>query len=382
MSLSKLKPLPILLKEILSIPTTSYNEHLVLDYIRQFAIDRGLKFKVDQFGNAYIFYNHGESSRPLVLQAHTDHPAFVVEDISKGKLVLNFLGGLSAQYGMGEKIKIHGNDLPQNGVTARIESIQSHELHGNNSAARIIGAIAKINSVKNINIGDIGVWDVEHFSLKRKIVHALQCDDLIGCAIVLSTIDRMISGEHQGSVIGLFTRAEEVGLEGAAASAADGLLPKDSLVVSIETSSSEGGRAEQGQGAIIRVGDKQHIFSPKMSMWMTSIANRLKTTHDNFLYQRKLMDAGGTEATAFDLLGYETGAACIALGNWHNAGKNGKIEAETVHIDDVQNLISLCEELAKNTSHFLEVHKEMVNFWKKRASDVAPRLIDSAQSNS
>ena len=37
---------------------------------------------------------------------------------------------------------------------------------------------------------------------------------------------------------------------------------------------------------------------------------------------------------------------------------------------------------AKNTSHFLEVHKEMVNFWKKRASDVAPRLIDSAQSNS
>ena len=78
------------MKEILSIPTTSYNEHLVLDYIRQFAIDRGLKFKVDQFGNAYIFYNHGESSRPLVLQAHTDHPAFVVEDISKGKLVLNF----------------------------------------------------------------------------------------------------------------------------------------------------------------------------------------------------------------------------------------------------------------------------------------------------
>ena len=272
MSLSKLKPLPILLKEILSIPTTSYNEHLVLDYIRQFAIDRGLKFKVDQFGNAYIFYNHGESSRPLVLQAHTDHPAFVVEDISKGKLVLNFLGGLSAQYGMGEKIKIHGDDLPQNGVTATIETIQSHELHGNNSAARIIGAIAKINSVKNINIGDIGVWDVEHFSLKRKIVHALQCDDLIGCAIVLSTIDRMVSGEHQGNVIGLFTRAEEVGLEGAAASAADGLLPKDSLVVSIETSSSEGGRAEQGQGAIIRVGDKQHIFSPKMSMWMTSIA--------------------------------------------------------------------------------------------------------------
>ena len=378
MTFSDLKPLPILLKEILSIPTASYNERHVLDYIRQFAIDRDLKFEFDQFGNAYIFYNRGDKLRPLVLQAHTDHPAFVVDEISKGKLGLKFLGGLSAQYGVGEKIKIHGDDLPQNGVTATIEKI----LNDGAVTTRIAGAIAKINSVKNINIGDIGIWDVEPFSLKTKMVHALQCDDLIGCAVVLSTIDRMVSGGYHGNVIGLFTRAEEVGLEGAAVSAADGLLPKDSLVISIETSSSEGGRAEQGKGAIIRVGDKQHIFSPKMSMWMTSVANRLKLKHDNFLYQRKLMDAGGTEATAFDLLGYETGAACIALGNWHNAGKKGKIETETVHIDDVQNLILLCEELVKNTSNFLEVHKEMVSFWKKRASDVAPRLLVSHKLDS
>jgi len=382
MTFSDLKPLPILLKEILSIPTASYHERHVLDYIRQFAIDRDLKFEFDQFGNAYIFYNRGDKLRPLVLQAHTDHPAFVVNEISKGKLVLKFLGGLSAQYGVGEKIRIYGDDLPQNGVIATIEKIQSHELNSGNSIARIVGAIAKINSVKNINIGDIGIWDVKPFSLKAKMIHALQCDDLIGCAIVLSTIDRMISGGYHGNVIGLFTRAEEVGLEGATVSAANGLLPKNSLVISIETSSAEGGRAEQGEGAIIRVGDKQHIFSPKMSMWMTSVANHLKLKHDNFLYQRKLMDAGGTEATAFDLLGYETGAACIALGNWHNAGEKGKIEAETVHIDDVQNLILLCEELAKNTSNFLGVHREMVALWKKRASDVASRLVVSHKLNS
>ena len=62
--------------------------------------------------------------------------------------------------------------------------------------------------------------------------------------------------------------------------------------------------------------------------------------------------------------------------------KKGKIETETVHIDDVQNLILLCEELVKNTSNFLEVHKEMVSFWKKRASDVAPRLLVSHKLDS
>ncbi|MBG92906.1 MAG: hypothetical protein CL792_02895 [Chloroflexi bacterium] len=379
MALSDTKPLTTLLEELLSIPTVSYKEHHILNYIRQFAVERDLEFKFDRFGNAYIFYNYGDVSPPLVLQAHTDHPAFVVDEISKGKLGLKFFGGLSAQYGIGEEVKIYGEDLTQDGVVATIEQIQSNEHYSANSMSRIVGAIAKIESVENINVGDIGIWNIEPFFLKKKLIHALQCDDLIGCAIVLSTIDRMLSGGYKGNVIGLFTRAEEVGLEGAAASAVDGLVPKNSLVISIETSSSEDGRAKQGHGAIIRVGDKQHIFSPKMSMWMTSMADRLKNENNHFLYQRKLMDAGSTEATAFDLLGFETGAVCIALGNWHNAGK-GKIEAETVHIDDVQNLILLCEELAKNTPNFFEVHKKTVKAWKKRALEVSLRLIDSAKS--
>ena len=47
--------------------------------------------------------------------------------------------------------------------------------------------------------------------------------------------------------------------------------------------------------------------------------------------RRKVTSPGGTtEATAYDLLGYETGAACLALGNYHNAGPRGRVAAETV----------------------------------------------------
>ena len=85
-----------------------------------------------------------------------------------------------------------------------------------------------------------------------------------------------------------------------------------------------------------------------MTMWMVSLAERLAAERSGFRYQRKLMDAGGTEATAFDLLGYETGAACLALGNWHNAGPKGRVRAETVHLDDLEGLIQLCEAMVAN----------------------------------
>ena len=175
-------------------------------------------------------------------------------------------------------------------------------------------------------------------------------------------------------MIGLFTRAEEGGLEGAAAAAGAGTLPADALVVAIETSSSAGGRAEQGGGGIIRVGDRGHIFSPRMTRWMTTLAEELVGSKRGFRYQRKLMDAGTTEATAFDLLGYETGAACLALGNWHNAGPRGRVRAETVHLGDLENLVRLCEAMVAGVPRFQLVVDGATKRWRGIAKAVGPQL--------
>jgi endoglucanase len=102
-----------------------------------------------------------------------------------------------------------------------------------------------------------------------------------------------------------------------------------------------GGRAGQGGGPIVRIGDAVHIFSPRMSQWMTALGGELRAEDEAFAFQRKLMDGGVTEATSYDLYGYETGAACIALGNYHNAGPRGRIRAETVHLGDLEGLVRL-----------------------------------------
>jgi endoglucanase len=257
-------------------------------------------------------------------------------------------------------------------------------------ARRIVGARAVLEGTGDIggvaggtvHVGDLALWDVEACRIRGELVHARQCDDLAGCVAVLATLDRVSAAGGDGDLIGLFTRAEEVGLEGAAAAAGAGTLPADALVVAIETSSSAGGRAEQGGGGIIRVGDRGHIFSPRMTRWMTTLAEELVAESGErargFRYQRKLMDAGTTEATAFDLLGYETGAACLALGNWHNAGPKGRVRAETVHLGDLENLVRLCEAMVAGVPRFQSVVDGATKRWREIAKAVGPRLREAS----
>jgi putative aminopeptidase FrvX len=83
------------------------------------------------------------------------------------------------------------------------------------------------------------------------------------------------------------------------------------------------------------------------------LSNRLSdaATRAGIVHQRKLMDGGGCEATAFGTYGYEATGLCLALGNWHNRGNLSEVEAgdkraavpmlEEISVDDFHGLIEL-----------------------------------------
>jgi endoglucanase len=330
------KPLPELVREVVSIPTASYLEQGVLAYVRAFAAERGLQYAEDAYGNAYVRYQRGRARRPLVLGAHTDHPGFVVSSVSGRTLELEFRGGLAATYGRGERVRLFAaGDRSERG-TAVISQVRASELQ------RIASAHARLEGASGAAAGDLALWDVTPCAFRGDVVHARGCDDLAGCVAVLATLDRAWAARVPGTLVGLFTRAEEDGLRGAAVVGRAQLLPADALVVAIETSSMAGGRAVQGGGPIIRVGDAIHVFSPRMTRWMVMLAQEIAAADPAFRFQRRLMDGGTTEATAYDLFGYETGAACIALGNYHNAGPRNRVAAETIHLGDLDGLVRLC----------------------------------------
>lgn len=367
-------PLPAIVRAIVGIPTASFREGGVLAAVRAFAEARGLTYTEDAFGNGYVTYRKGRTvrgARPLVLGAHTDHPGFVVEAVRGKRLTLTFRGGVDARYGKGERVRVYGEDGRSRGV-ARITSILA-SASPNRWARRIRGAVATLEEGA-ASAGDLALWDVAECRIRGRLVEARQCDDLIGAVAVLATLDRLVARGIEGHVIGSFTRAEESGLLGAAAAAGARTLPEGALVVAVECSSMAGGRAEQGGGPIIRVGDYGHVFSPDMTLWMFRLAMEMQQVDPKFKFQRKLMDGGTTEATAYDFMGYETGAACVALGNYHNMGDDSRIAAETVHLDDIDGLAELFVRMAQDTKRHAQVRATSAKRWGEIGREAGVRL--------
>ena len=357
-----------LVREVVSIPSAPYLEGGVREYLRAFAAERGLAHEEDAYGNVYITYRRGRRRRPLVLGAHMDHPGFVVEGVRGRRLRLEFRGGLSAEYGKGERLALYREGERKPHAHASITSVRRDERR------RLAGAAATLDPGERAAEGDLALWDVPACRFRGDLVQARACDDLAGCAAVLATLERVAAERRTGHLVGLFTRAEEVGLRGASVVGRERLLPDDALVIAVETSSFAGGRAVQGGGPVIRVGDALHIFSPALTQWMTALAQELAEEQEGFAWQRRLMDGGVTEATAYDLYGYETGAACIALGNYHNAGPRGRVRAETVRLSDLEGLVRLFERMHREAPRSGRALPALLRRYDRLGREAAPLL--------
>lgn len=190
--------------------------------------------------------------------------------------------------------------------------------------------------VENFSNGAFAMWKLPAFDLSDGKIHSRACDDLIGCATIVAMMHDLEEKQVDCTVFGLFTRAEEVGLIGAMKLATSSILPKNITVISLETSP-ERLPARMGDGPIIRVGDKISVFDPKITAQLVAAAQTAGVT-----FQRCLMAGGTCEATAYQVYDVRCGALCIALGNYHNCGPDGKIAAEFVSFADFSGLVDLC----------------------------------------
>ena len=73
------------------------------------------------------------------------------------------------------------------------------------------------------------------------------------------------------------------------------------------------------------------------SCWVPS---GLTAKRKGFQFQRGLMSGGTCEGTAYQELGFQTAAVCIALGNYHNCAARNRIAAEYVSVADACGMAS------------------------------------------
>ena len=356
MNLSSLE-LMELVRRLMECPTAPYHEAGVRAVAEAIARENGLHHYQDRFGN--LFVRTGNRGRPLVLAAHLDHPGFaVLERIDALGWAAEFLGGV------GEKYFVPGVPL---------------RLHPGNVAGRLgkqldqKRRIYRLETEMEVQEAMFAVWDLPSFECRGPLIYGRACDDLIGVAVALATLIELQRQGVNEMVYAVLTRAEEVGFGGALAVAKHRLLPKDSLVVSLETSR-ELPPVLMGQGVIVRTGDKASVFDSRGTRYLTEISHFLAAENPDFKFQRALMPGGTCEATAYQEFGYASVAVCVALGNYHNCGAE-QIAEEFVHGGDVESMVRLLVKAAVEFPSFLEWANTLRDQFIEYSLQTEPRLL-------
>ncbi len=322
---------------LMNCPAAPYFEASVRAEVETICREEGLDCKRDAYGNLLVTYRQGGKARFLTLAAHMDHPGFeVLKRLAPKRLLANFRGGVGdAYFKAGVPLLL----LPE-GAKAKL--------------GKRVGKAKRFEIITAKPLADkpeYAVWDLESFAVRKGLIHGRACDDLIGCAAILATLAQLKRQKAKVNVQGILARAEEVGFHGALMVAEQKLIPKNALVVSLETSR-EMPPVKMGQGVIVRVGDRSSIFDSKASRFLSEIGAELIKQDKSYRFQRALMSGGTCEGTAYQEYGYQTAALCVALGNYHNCGAGDRIKAEHVSVTDAEGMVTLLVTAAKRMNDF------------------------------
>lgn len=343
-------------------PAAPYHEHAVRGEVQKICEEHKLTYEIDQYGNLLVRLVTAKNQRPFVMAAHMDHPGFeFVPGKRNSSPLVRFQGGVPDSYfRAGINIRLMPGAIPAK-LGKRVGKDKTFEV--------------KISKPLE-NQPKFAVWELIDFQATDVIV-GRACDDLIGVASILATIIELKKARARVNVIGVISRAEEIGFRGVLALTNTKLLPRNSLVISLETSRELPG-VKMGEGVILRVGDKTSVFDSEAMRFLSEIANEIRIRRKNFKFQRGLMAGGTCEATAFQEFGFQTGAVCIALGNYHNCADNDKIAAEYVNLADACGMVELLVGAAKQMSEFKDLISKLPIRLRQMRREAQARLLKTA----
>jgi putative aminopeptidase FrvX len=338
-------PLPKILHRLSSLPTATFVEDAVRAYVRGFARRTfAVSVSEDRYGNLLVRYRYRpQNATPLVFSAHMDHPGFVAQEMcDKRTLRADFRGGVIADFFPNANVWFWSGGERVFGKVLQVT--RTKKLVRGPVTYRIPEEVL-LRVSRSVDPDSPGMWDLPEPFERRGNVYARDCDDIAGCAGMLTLLERLSRKKARAEVYCLFTRAEEVGFIGAIGAAKARTVSKRWPIIAIETSS-QLPNALIGDGPILRVGDRMSVFEPSVTAFCDRVAQRLAKRRKRFKFQRKLMDGGSCESTAFMAYGYPATGICLALGNYHNMDKDRrKLACEYVSLNDWKLMVDWFEAL-------------------------------------
>jgi len=384
------------LQTIVNLPTAPFAEGSVATFIRAFVARRPqLRVRADQFGNLLVKYSPRRRAsrkpigRPILFAAHMDHPGFVAQEmLDAGRVYADWRGWVQGRYFKDERVVFRvGRRWVEGVIEKRIPHEPGKTPKRVVASARSFGATAPPKAViarvkRPVPAGSVGMWGLPDAEVRG---HRLACrasDDLSGLAAIICALEEMCRRNTRCPCYALFTRAEEVGFGGALAAADGGTLPKGVIVVAVENSKAIPG-VVLGDGPVLRVGDKATVFTPAATAYCQVAAEELAKKDPTFRFQRKLMDGGTCESTAYCHYGHDATGICLPLLNYHNMDTDRrKIAPEVIDTRDFLNLVKWFVALAESPIHikYDDRHPGLGKRLAALLKQHRPRLLKTAAS--
>jgi len=270
----------------------------------------------DPMGNLIFQVNNTIPEAPTILiDAHMDEVGFIVSHIEdSGMLRVIALGGIDPKLFYGQRLTIWGKEK----IESTVAAIPPHISDKNSSSSTpvedclIDTGISASKIKKIVAIGDQVTFSTECIIDNQRIL-SKSLDDRIGLYVMIETIKKINKKALKCNLFASASVQEEMGLRGARIINSQ-VNPDFSIALEGTVSNDLPGvplykkLAQLGNGPEIRISDKYLIADRGFNSYMQDIALK-----KGIKYQLTAKNAGGTNATAFQVTGQGSKATVLSV---------------------------------------------------------------------
>jgi endoglucanase len=328
----------------------SGNEEDIAEILRKELEGYADETRVDKLGNIF-FYHHGKAGYPkIMLSAHMDEVGFIITFIEdNGFLRFDTIGSITNNIMPGQRILIRGEKGYVKGIIGTkpphiMTPEEQNKVLPKEDLFIDIGA-DNINQTqeKGIDVGAMGVFDVEFADLGDGYFRGKAFDDRAGCTVLAEVFKSLKDSPY--NIVAVGSVQEELGIRGARTAAWQvepdyGLALEGTFVADVPNTRPDRVSSKIKGGPVLTILDRTTFTHPMV------LKALIKSGREKSIpFQFKKVPMGGTDAGAIHLTkaGVPSGTVAVPCRYIHGP-------ASIIHIDDLKNTIKLVAEFVKTIS--------------------------------
>jgi endoglucanase len=252
------------LNQLIECPSPSGDEKNIQKLWMEEVKDYVDEIQTDVAGNVYGVINP-EAAFKVLLAGHCDEIAFMVKYVDdKGFVYVDRAGGISPKVALGNRVRVLGKNKTLKGVIC----VPAEHKGGAKNEIKIediiidLGASSKEDVMKEIEIGDYIIYDVDHETLMNDLYAGRALDNRSGAFIIAEALKRLSKEKLNVGVYGVSTVNEETTMGGAHFAAAR-IQPNMAIACDVTfatdapgSSPSKDGDVKMGGGPVISKGSQ------------------------------------------------------------------------------------------------------------------------------